>query len=245
VNAFLASGLAAAAILLALGPSARAARRRLGRISASGSAVDSSLPGADSAGPRLLAAVGMGLGIFVLVGGLVGACVAVLAAVLLSRWLAGLEPRSVRRRRERLQADLPTAADLLAACLLSGCPPTEAAEAVGTALDGPLGHELRGVVAVVRLGGDLATSWQRLSADPVLAPLARTWARALETGAPLADAMQRLADEQRLVRRVAAEAEARRAAVRAAAPLGVCFLPAFVLVGVVPAVAGIAADLLG
>jgi Flp pilus assembly protein TadB len=194
---------------------------------------------------RQIAAAGAGLAICLVVGGLLGACAGVLLAVLLSRWLAGLEPRAARRRRRQLEADLPVAADLLAACLLAGSPPADAAEAVANALGGPLEDELLAVVANIRLGGDQAASWLHLGSEPVLAPLAHSWARALETGAPLADAMTRLADEQRSARRWAAEAEARRAGVRATAPLGVCFLPAFVLIGVVPAVVGIAVEILG
>jgi hypothetical protein len=38
---------------------------------------------------------------------------------------------------------------------------------------------------------------------------------------------------------------ARAVAVRAAAPLGLCFLPAFVLLGVVPTVLGLARGVLG
>jgi Flp pilus assembly protein TadB len=192
---------------------------------------------------RLAAAVA-GLAVGLALGGLVGACAGVLVAAVLSRWLAGLEPRAVRQRRQRMEADLTVAADLLAACLLAGSPPADAAEAVAEALGGPIEEELLAVVANLRLGGDQAASWLRLAGEPVLAPLARSWARALETGAPLAEAMTRLADEQRSARRWAAEAGARRAGVRATAPLGLCFLPAFVLIGVVPAVVGIAADLL-
>jgi len=43
----------------------------------------------------------------------------------------------------------------------------------------------------------------------------------------------------RRARQVAAQAAARRAGVLAVGPLGLCFLPAFVLVGVVPLVAGL------
>ena len=49
-----------------------------------------------------------------------------------------------------------------------------------------------------------------------------------------------LADDERDRARWAAEAAAQRAGVRAIGPLVVCFLPAFVLVGVVPVVGGIA-----
>ena len=62
--------------------------------------------------------------------------------------------------------------------------------------------------------------------------------RAAESGASVADAMARLADDLRLSSRAAVEARARAVGVRAALPLGVCLLPAFVLLGVVPLVAG-------
>ena len=54
--------------------------------------------------------------------------------------------------------------------------------------------------------------------------------------APVATAVSRLADDVRAEGRSAAEQAARRVGVLAVAPLGLCFLPAFVLLGVVPVV---------
>jgi hypothetical protein len=54
-----------------------------------------------------------------------------------------------------------------------------------------------------------------------------------------------VADDQRRRRRWSAEAAARRAGVHAVGPLVLCFLPAFVLLGVVPVVLSIAAEVLG
>jgi Flp pilus assembly protein TadB len=240
VIVLLASALAAAAVLVSGKPSSCA---RLQRVLP---APEAPARGAPEGSGRLrhLAAAASGCALFLSVGGAAGAACAILAAVLLSRWLAGLEPRAARHRRQRIEADVPVAADLLAACLLAGCSPVTAAEAVSEALGGPLAAELRGVVAALRLGAEPAGAWLRLVHEPVLAPLGQACARALQTGAPLADAMTRLADERRTARRWSAEAAARRAGVRAAAPLGVCFLPAFVLVGVVPAIAGIATEVL-
>jgi hypothetical protein len=48
--------------------------------------------------------------------------------------------------------------------------------------------------------------------------------------------LERVAEDARDTARRAAEARARSLGARAAAPLGLCFLPAFVLVGVVPIV---------
>jgi hypothetical protein len=57
-------------------------------------------------------------------------------------------------------------------------------------------------------------------------------------------AVSRLAAEVRAERRSAAEQAARRVGVLAVAPLGLCFLPAFLLLGVVPVVVGLAGPLL-
>jgi Flp pilus assembly protein TadB len=160
--------------------------------------------------------------------------VAVAAVVVVGR----LEPAAAVRRRERVVADLPVALDLLAACLTAGSPLPDATAAVARAVGGPLGTDLDAVVAVLRLGGPPAAAWSTL-ATPELAGVARTLARAAETGASLATAIAEAAREQREQAQFAAEERARGAGVYAVAPLGLCFLPAFVLVGVVPVVAGL------
>jgi pilus assembly protein TadC len=57
--------------------------------------------------------------------------------------------------------------------------------------------------------------------------------------------LRALAAECRAGQRTRAEAAVRRAGVWVLAPLGACFLPAFVCLGVVPMVLGIAADVFG
>lgn len=198
-----------------------------------------------AAGLRLVAAVVAGVGAALTLGGGAGLAAGVLAAAGLHRWLATLEPRERRRRRERLAAELPVVADLLAACLAAGSPLDDAVDAVATAVGGPMREVLRVAVATSRLGGSPAACWAALGEDPALAPLGRALARAGESGAPVADVVARLAEEQRSTRRWEAEAAARQVGVRAVAPLGLCFLPAFVLLGILPVVAGLAADVLG
>jgi Flp pilus assembly protein TadB len=235
-------GCAVAAVLML--PSARgsAAGARLRALSSSHPLMRSSSRAKGRVTPAILAAGMAGLAVAFLLGGPHGVVGGVVVAFALNRWLDRLEPRAIRRRRAQLAAELPGTAELLAACLTAGCSPEEAAATVAQAVGGPVGEELSTVVGMLRLGGDPAASWAALGREPALAPLARSWSRALDTGAPLADSMLRLADEQRAVRRWAAEAQARRVGVRAAAPLGLCFLPAFVLIGVVPAIAGIASS---
>ncbi|WP_235959423.1 type II secretion system F family protein [Actinomadura macrotermitis] len=149
-----------------------------------------------------------------------------------------------RRRRARLVADLPVGVDLLAACLRGGTPWSEAVEAVAEAVGGPLGEDLHGVAVRIRLGVDPAVAWLALADEPMLAPLARTAVRATRSGAALAPTLARLARDQRRTAGAAAAARARAAGIRALVPLGLCFLPAFVLLGVVPAIAGMASTFL-
>jgi hypothetical protein len=69
--------------------------------------------------------------------------------------------------------------------------------------------------------------------------LGRSLARAHLSGASARDAIAALAGELTAQSRARTDALARSVEVRAAAPLGICFLPAFVLLGVVPMVVGI------
>ncbi|WP_425264451.1 type II secretion system F family protein [Streptomyces atriruber] len=119
-----------------------------------------------------------------------------------------------------------------------------AAHAVGESLQGPVGARLSRGAAEVRLGGTPAAAWRHLSAIPGATPLARLLERAGDSGAPTADPVARLAADARATRARAATAGARRAAVLMTAPVGLCFLPAFVAVGVLPVVMGLAEGLL-
>lgn len=181
----------------------------------------------------------------VLVGGFAGLGVGVVVAVCCDRLLRRLEPVAVRRRRRRLSADLPVAADLLAACLMSGSTLPHAADSVADALGEPLAGPLHEAVASIRLGAEPREAWRSLAAERELEPLARSLERAVDSGAALAETLTRVARDQRENRRRAATAAAAKIGVRAALPLGVCFLPAFVLLGVLPVVGGIAGRVLG
>ncbi|HEY0888763.1 MAG TPA: type II secretion system F family protein, partial [Nocardioides sp.] len=93
----------------------------------------------------------------------------------------------------------------------------------------------------LRLGADPAVVWQVFASEPALAPLGRTLARAHRSGAPVAGSVERLADDLARAARAEVEDRARRVGVRAAVPLGLCLLPAFVLIGIVPLVGGLTA----
>ncbi|MFC9397696.1 type II secretion system F family protein [Streptomyces sp. NPDC057027] len=186
--------------------------------------------------------VGVGVG-WVLFGGVGGLCVGALVAAGMRRRAARRVSRPTGDEKEAVR-HLPLAADLLAACAASGAGPGEAAEAVGRSLGGPLGERLSRTAAELRLGGEPAEVWGRFGAIPGAEGLARCMERAGSSGAPAAEAVARHAAALRAARARAAAAGARRAQVLISAPVGLCFLPAFLAVGVAPVVIGLAAGLL-
>lgn len=157
-------------------------------------------------------------------------------------WLAvaRAEPPAVRRSREAARRDLPHVVELYAAALAIGAAPGQALTLVCSALPGGAAEELRGVRAGLALGRPPLEVWQELSRHPALGPLGRTMARAQQSGAPVVDAVRRLADDLAASARVDLEDQARAVGVKAALPLGLCLLPAFLLLGIVPIVVGAA-----
>ncbi|WP_438268508.1 type II secretion system F family protein [Micromonospora peucetia] len=192
---------------------------------------------------RVAAGLG-GVAVAVVVGGWPGAVVALPAAVLLDRLLRRIEPPAVRNRRLREAADLPLAADLLAATMRAGAPVDRSIQAVAEALDGPLADRLARVGRLLRLGGGPKEAWAPLAAVPGAERLTAAVLRSANSGAALAGALTRLADDLRADRSTAAEAAARRAGVLIVLPLGLCFLPAFILAGLVPVIVAVLGDVL-
>lgn len=169
--------------------------------------------------------------------GAVGGVVAAGAAAFL--WFRS---RERRKRPERLPVtdDLPVLIGLLASGIRAGVTLPACLTAVSGAARGGLGEELAAVSEQLRLGAEPALAWRRSALPEPLVEVGRDLARATETGAPVADLLDRhVADLRRQVKaRTTARIE--RMGVLVVAPLGLCFLPAFILVGVVP----MAADLL-
>ena len=178
-----------------------------------------------------------------MVGGPAGWVVAAVAGAAVWVVLGRGEPPSVVRRRERLLEDLPTGVDLLGSCLDAGAAPESALVTVSHALGGPVGEELLGIHHRLLVGVDPGTVWRQVALHPQLGPLGRAVGRAHETGAPVGAAVHRLSTELRERARADVEERARSIEVKASAPLGLCLLPAFVLLGVVPMVVGVFSSL--
>ncbi len=183
-------------------------------------------------------AVGLGWS----VGGLMGWLVAAGVGWALVGWLRRAEPAAVRDRRRVRAAALPTSVDLLVACLRAGAGPVAAVRAVAAATPGSLRLDLERVARRLGHGAAPEEAWDIGDASD-LRPLARVFGRSAATGAPAADLLDSLAGDLRAERREAWLADARRLGTRSAAPLGLCFLPGFVLLGVVPIVIGLAGEL--
>jgi pilus assembly protein TadC len=191
------------------------------------------------------AAAGLGgIAVAVVVGGWPGLVIGGLVAVVLDRLLRRLEPADVRARRLREVADLPLAADLMAAGLRAGAPVDRAAAAVAEAIGGPLGERLVRVARSLRLGGEPHEAWIHVQGVAGAERMAQAAVRSSASGAALAGSLARLADDLRADRAVATEAAARRAGVLIVLPLGLCFLPAFILAGLVPVIVAVLGDVL-
>lgn len=165
----------------------------------------------------------------------VGLAAAVAAWVVIGR----AESPATRRAREDVRRELPHLVDLFAATLRAGSAPGDGLAVVCAALPGAAADRLDTVSARLALGVDPVQVWASLGEDPDLAPLGRTLSRAQATGASVVRSVERLADELAGRARADVEERARAVGVKAALPLGLCLLPAFILVGIVPLVAGL------
>lgn len=198
----------------------------------------------DRPAPRSIRAASLvaGLALWWLVGGLPGAALGVAAAIGGPRLLGRLD--DTEGDEPLISSQLPLALELLGACLAGGAGTAAAVDVVGRALPGPLGQRLVRVGAALAVGSPPAEAWQALGATGPAGAAARALVRAAEGGAPVAAGVLRVAEDARRESRARSERAARRAGVLAVGPLGVCFLPAFLLLGVAPAIVGLAGPLL-
>lgn len=136
--------------------------------------------------------------------------------------------------------------DVFAACLTSGMAVSSAAAAAARSAPRRLGAVLDRAADMLALGADPAAAWSNseLPLDNHGDALLRLARRSAMSGAALATGVADLADQSRHDAASAADARAQRASVLIAGPLGLCYLPAFVCLGIVPIVAGLAGDVL-
>lgn len=215
--------------------------RRLGRIARSGRLtrspplrVGSRLSGTRA--PTIAAAL-VFFGSSALVGLPWGPVIGSILAVLVTRVIPRLETRAQVRDRMALAREVPAGIDVLSAALRAGMTDIAALRIVAEAVGEPLATFLGKVARARRLGADPATAWKSATAEPLLAPLAEEMIRSAGTGASVTPVLDRVAADARQRYFDEAQATVRSLSVRAVLPLGICYLPSFMLLSVVPVVA--------
>lgn len=167
--------------------------------------------------------------------------------VLRGRLARGRSPGVRRGSVER--ADVPLVLDLVAAAVRAGLPPGRALEATLDALSAagvPEDPALRRVAVQLSWGSAAEEAWSSLTAQTARwDELADALLLSTRTGAPAASLLASAASSARAARRWNAEAAAARLSALLVLPLGLCTLPAFLLLGVVPVVLTLAGEVLG
>ncbi len=202
------------------------------------SAVAAPAPARDIRRLAPLASALAAVGVFVLVGGVLGIAFAIGTLVVIPQLLSEIERRQKSTQLAVLARQVPQIADILAAALAAGVPIPGATKAVGAAVAEPAGTVLTAIARAQDFGADPVETW-RTAPEP-LRPIGHALARTQRTGASVSDVLHGLAEDARRQQRTLVEVAARTAGVRAVAPLAACFLPAFLLLGVVPVVVTLA-----
>lgn len=123
--------------------------------------------------------------------------------------------------------------DLAAAMLAAGLPVPVLLAELGELDSGRYSLYLHGVVLKLGAGATWVEAWGRQT--PVaLCGVRDALGLGLETGAPSAELLTVLADRQRRHRQRQLEKSAARLGVKLVVPLGLCSLPAFICLGVLP-----------
>lgn len=202
-------------------------------------------PGSPPAGQRALLAIAAAIVLPLALQSVAGVGAAVwwlapVAGLVVYLGLGRLETPTARRRRLQSIDDLPGVLDLLSAVIAAGLPLRSAVSEVLAVSEGPIADDLRLVINRVDLGVDDTDAWRSLRDHPALGPISIDLARSVQSGTMVAATLQRHAAMARRNRRGGREARARTVGVRSVPPLMLCFVPAFIMISVVPvAAAGI------
>ncbi|MDQ1720890.1 MAG: hypothetical protein QOI26_624 [Pseudonocardiales bacterium] len=186
----------------------------------------------------------------ILLGGVPGIAMAVPSAAA-AAWLV----RRLARAAEAYPPPEPRSVafliDLLAGVLAAGAPPELAIAGVVAAVRVHGTDTLRHAVEplgrvgrLLQLGSDPASAWASLRPVPGYGQVADCGRRCAASGARLAGALASTATDLRAGHQAEALARAERVGVWSLLPLGCCFLPAFVCLGVVPMILGVAGKVL-
>lgn len=162
-------------------------------------------------------------------------------------WWGGGPPAARNRARPRASTVAPGAMDtvllldLLDVAIGTGASLPRALAAVGAAVGGEQSDELARGGAALLLGASWQAAWAGTGLTDVVGALEASWS----TGTAPGPALRGGADQLRRDRRARTRTAAGALGVQLVLPLGLCFLPAFVLLGLVPMLLSLAGDLFG
>ncbi|WP_165241314.1 type II secretion system F family protein [Corynebacterium lizhenjunii] len=157
-----------------------------------------------------------------------------------------VRPRGLRGRLETLARRVATPTpnylvaahdvELFSACLQAGLGPARAAAAVAETSTYSAWAD---TAALLALGVEAHQAWQPLRAVPGLGDVAALVVMSESSGAAIVTGCGRLSKHLRQQAEDLATTRAERAGVLIALPLALCFLPAFIVMGLVPIIAGL------
>jgi pilus assembly protein TadC len=151
--------------------------------------------------------------------------------------------RGRRATQDAAFADAAPVLDLLATALEAGLPMAQAISAVTEVEQAFPADLLREVATLLALGAPPDEAWRPFAVRSELAAVAAAAVRSAIGGARVADAARETAQQLRDAARASAERAAARAGVAMTAPLALCFLPAFLCLGLIPVVIGLVSGL--
>jgi tight adherence protein C len=154
--------------------------------------------------------------------------------------------RQIARREERMVAEFPTIAELLALAVTAGEAPVAALERVAATARGELSVEIRRTLADVRAGAPIGlalTDMADRTGLPSLTRFAEGVAVALERGTPLSDVLRAQAQDVRESGRRALMEAGGRKEVAMLVPVVFLILPITVVFAVFPTLATLRIDL--
>lgn len=178
------------------------------------------------------------------VGGVWGGAGGLIVGFGCAVWLGRVPTAAQRAARRQFTADLPFVIDLVAAALRAGATPDAAAGVAANAVEGPVRERLALVADALHQGAPPGEAWRHLGGGEGARRVVRAAQRSGHSGAALAGSFVRVAEDLRADAVLAAEARARTAGVLVVLPLGLCFLPAFVLTGIVPVIVAVVGGVL-
>jgi tight adherence protein B len=196
--------------------------------------------------PLLGLALGTAMGaapLKVLTGGGIGTLAGIVGLVLIGAgklWTNFL----LRRARGNLDVEGMIAVDVLAASLRAGLPIPAALAAAGEAWDGPTGKLLGRVGQGLATGQSWDQVWDAMDLTGVDAELVtgvrRALALAWDSGVQSSGLLAGMKARARRAARTEASAASARLGVWLMMPLGLCYLPAFLALGLVPVMVSLA-----